>query len=193
MGTRNLTMVVLHGEPRIAQYGQWDGYPSGQGCTALNFLRSADLAVFKEKVGLCRFGSDQEIKALWERYSTPEEGVIGTPVEYLSRDTGAEILRWVYESETGLVLRDSRDFAADSLMCEWAYVIDLDHKTIEVYKGFNQEPLDQGERFANYRLPKDEADLSPGYYPVRHVVTFRLEALPGESEFVELAEPSADE
>ena len=38
MGTRNLTMVIHKEEPKIAQYGQWDGYPSGQGSTALKFL-----------------------------------------------------------------------------------------------------------------------------------------------------------
>lgn len=31
MGTRNPTAVVLDGEYKLAQYGQWDGFPSGQG------------------------------------------------------------------------------------------------------------------------------------------------------------------
>lgn len=31
MGTRNLTCVVLDGEFKVAQYGQWDGYPEGSG------------------------------------------------------------------------------------------------------------------------------------------------------------------
>jgi hypothetical protein len=39
MGTRNLVAVYLDGIHRIAQYGQWDGYPSGQGKTVLSFLR----------------------------------------------------------------------------------------------------------------------------------------------------------
>ena len=38
MGTRNLTVVYVDGEYRVAQYGQWDGYPSGQGMTCLKFL-----------------------------------------------------------------------------------------------------------------------------------------------------------
>ena len=28
MGTRNLTCVFKDGEYKVAQYGQWDGYPS---------------------------------------------------------------------------------------------------------------------------------------------------------------------
>ena len=27
MGTRNLTVVYLDGQYKVAQYGQWDGYP----------------------------------------------------------------------------------------------------------------------------------------------------------------------
>ena len=37
MGTRNLTCVVLDGKYVVSSYGQWDGYPSGQGKTILNF------------------------------------------------------------------------------------------------------------------------------------------------------------
>jgi len=50
MGTRNLTVVIYKGKPCIAQYGQWDGYPQGQGYTILDFLLTADLSVFKDKI-----------------------------------------------------------------------------------------------------------------------------------------------
>lgn len=39
MGTRSLTCVVLDDQFKIAQYGQFDGYPSGQGKTALEIMR----------------------------------------------------------------------------------------------------------------------------------------------------------
>ena len=43
MGTRNLTIVRnKEGIIRVAQYGQWDGYPEGQGITALNFIKNKD-------------------------------------------------------------------------------------------------------------------------------------------------------
>ncbi|MHC5949058.1 hypothetical protein ACVXZ3_04645 [Providencia hangzhouensis] len=39
MGTRHLICVAKDGDYKVAQYGQWDGYPSGQGLTLLTFLR----------------------------------------------------------------------------------------------------------------------------------------------------------
>ena len=33
MGTRHITAVVSEGQFVVAQYGQWDGYPTGQEMT----------------------------------------------------------------------------------------------------------------------------------------------------------------
>src|SRR4051812_8314171 len=38
MGTRHLTRVIVNGQCVISQYGQWDGYPTGQGHTIAKFL-----------------------------------------------------------------------------------------------------------------------------------------------------------
>lgn len=51
MGTRNLTCVVSNERYKVANYGQWDGYPSGLGISLLKFLNEdIDLNKFKEKV-----------------------------------------------------------------------------------------------------------------------------------------------
>lgn len=39
MGTRNLTIVHSNGEYKVAQYGQWDGYPEGLGVQLLKYLK----------------------------------------------------------------------------------------------------------------------------------------------------------
>ena len=57
MGTRNLTIVRnKEGIIRVAQYGQWDGYPEGQGMTALSFIKNKDnLAQLERAIENCRF------------------------------------------------------------------------------------------------------------------------------------------
>ena len=50
MGTRGLTQVILDGEYKISQYGQWDHYPSGAGVEVLDFLRTMDADAFKDKL-----------------------------------------------------------------------------------------------------------------------------------------------
>jgi hypothetical protein len=42
MGTRNLSLCKKDGQIKIAQYGQWDGYPSGQGATILKFCQDKE-------------------------------------------------------------------------------------------------------------------------------------------------------
>lgn len=67
MGTRNLTAVYLDGQYKVAQYGQWDGYPEGQGITVLTFLRDKmDLELFKEALRNSSYIPSEELTALAE-------------------------------------------------------------------------------------------------------------------------------
>lgn len=182
MGTRHLVAVKLDGEYKVAQYGQWDGYPSGQGATVLKFLKTWDRPTFEGKLRAARFLTEEEVDEI--NKTIKEKHLQETwPNRWpeLSRDTGAVILSLVSNAEPGLKLRNSIDFAADSLFCEWAYVLDLDANTLEVFEGFNHQPLAQDERFfgATCKDPDEqkrrEAD---GYYPVRRVACYSLDALP---------------
>ena len=42
MGTRNTMVVTFNGKKVVDQYGQWDGYPTGQGAHILSVLRDGD-------------------------------------------------------------------------------------------------------------------------------------------------------
>ena len=66
MGTRNLSCAYMDGEFKVAQYGQWDGYPEGQGLTILEFLRSTDLNEFKNVLNEVKFVNDDQNKVISE-------------------------------------------------------------------------------------------------------------------------------
>ena len=172
MGTRNLTCVYVDGEYKVAQYGQWDGYPNGQGTTALEFLLDANLDKFTEKVRNLKWITDEECERIdkvkdWTR-KYPE----------LSRDTGAEILEFIDQGVTKV--GNALSFAGSSLFCEWAYVIDLDTNLFEIYQGFNKKRIEEG-RF----LSDDSAlDTEGDYEPVRLLKTYNLDDLPTKNQFL---------
>lgn len=202
MGTRNLTMVISNGETKVAQYGQWDGYPSGQGVTALNFLTNTDLKEFKEKLKSVKFinGTKQKEIDKWLKSIGCENGwmdgeqskLYHQKYPLLTRDNGADILNLIMESEEEINwVTDSSEFAGDSLFCEWAYVIDLDKNTFEVYEGFNSTPLTIDDRFYYLTAEADKENQrrkdygsDSVYYPIKLLKSFDLNNLPFEDEFI---------
>lgn len=188
MGTRNLTLVQLNGAYKIAQYGQWDGYPSGNGLIVLNFLRNHDIERFCDKVKHAHLVTEDELVAYWAELGIDinKEKFVSIEVSdqfaklhpSLNRDMGAEILQYVYEYEGKIDLNNSLDFAKDSLFCEWAYVIDLDKNTFEVYEGFNKTPLTKEDRFYF------DGYFNKEYYPIKVKKTYDLNDLPDEETFL---------
>jgi len=189
MGTRNITMVISEGKIKVAQYGQWDGYPSGQGIRALSFIRSCDAAKFKRSIDKCVFLSSEDIKLLWNEFEPDDEGYVtyenskkfSSKYQQLHRDAGSEVLNLIYDG--AYQLKDDQLFAADGLFCEWGYVIDLDKNTFEVYEGCSKDPLSEQDRFFHMQNGNDE------YAPIKMVRSFDLCNLPTESEFLEIMEP----
>jgi len=61
MGCRNFTGVIVGGKIKVAQYGQWDGYPEGQGKTILNFLKTDfDREKFLKNAKRIRWATEDE-------------------------------------------------------------------------------------------------------------------------------------
>lgn len=191
MGTRNLTAVFLDGEYKVAQYGQWDGYPGGQGLTCLEFLEDLRLPGhrdrFAENLRKCRWITEKEIDGIKARISS---GVIAEWQDVypeLSRGTAAKILQMVYDHPEGMVLKNDISFAADSLFCEWAYVIDLDQNRFEVYKGSNNTPTDETDRFHQFEaIGEANAFGEERYYCVTMLAAYPLDELPDRDTFLAL-------
>ena len=184
----------------MAQYGQWDGYPKGQGSTVLEFLSSMDRPLFEQKVRASRFATAEEqeaalkeigvdvgAEACWLTEEQSEKFNAKFPA--FSRDHGAKVLQLICDSPAGVVLRDSSQFGLESLFCEFAYVIDLDKNVLEYYRGFNTDPAADIGRFAALK-PEDYVgaesyDKKRTYQPVRLVKTYPLDALPTVQQLID--------
>lgn len=68
-------------------------------------------------------------------------------------------------------------------------MVDMDDEALEVYQGFNKEPLPEGGRFADLREGKPNNE---GYYPVRLLKKIPFADL-NESTMRELEESLRDE
>jgi len=131
MGTRNLTVVKNHhGETKIAQYGQWDGYPSYSGIQALSFLRGkTNVDNLLAKLDNVEFVSDEEVDTLYKQYESTdwENKDFLNAYPGLHRDTGILILGIVANSNGVIKTVDNTEFANDSLFCEGIYEVDFRH------------------------------------------------------------------
>ena len=138
MGTRNLTIVKdKAGTTRIAQYGQWDGYPSYSGIQALEFLRDeGNQALLHAKLDLVQFVGDEEVDTLYKQYESTdwENKDFLNAYPGLHRDTGIGILAVVANAITPIKTVDNTEFANDKLFCEGIYEVDFStNKFISIY------------------------------------------------------------
>jgi hypothetical protein len=138
MGTRNLTVVKNKaGQTKIAQYGQWDGYPSYSGIQALEFLRNKDWqALLQSKLDLVEFVGDEEVDTLYKQYESTdwENKDFLNAYPGLHRDTGIGILAVVASATAPIKSVDNTEFAKDELFCEGVYEVDFStNKFITVY------------------------------------------------------------
>ena len=151
MGTRGLTVVLdKDSNIKIAQYGQWDHYPIGQGWDAMEFARNKEnLNKLSSNLDKCKFIDQHELDDLLLKFT--EEGRMMTDEESdlflstypsLTRDTGAKILDVVANATDTVPLVDSTDFANDTLFCEGVYTINFSTNTFTAWYNGIQKTYD---------------------------------------------------
>ena len=185
MGTRNITAVFHEGKYKLAQYGQWDGSPEVQGVTCLEFVKKIVCNCCLENF----VKNLDKIRLLKESDPNPTQEESDWSKEYWTRDNGAKILQKIFDCQEPekIIVKDEIKFCGDSFMCEWSYVIDLDRKFLEVYKGFNKKPLSSQDRFFPFKNEKFEP-----YQPVRKIIEFSFSDLPSGNDFIELCSKAND-
>lgn len=202
MGTRHSILVQIDNEYKIAQYGQWDGYPGGQGLKVLAFCHKMASnpgfqLKFENNLRLTQQISLEELKEAWiDVGANPNSDFVDIKTSrafsekypHLSRDCGANILDLVAEGKARKINRDE-NFVYDSLFCEWAYVIDLDKNTLEVYSGFNEIDPPVNARFGDPAKTEGKE-----YKAVDMIKQYNLSNLPDIDTFLsDLEEEEEDE
>jgi hypothetical protein len=125
MGTRGLTKVVYKNQVIVAQYGQWDHYPEGQGVTLFHTLQDPEnVKNFIKKIPQIYYPSDEQLDVIYKSVTgdNPDE-----QVPSLTRNTGGEIFRVIanWDDSPIPIVRDEA-FEKDELFCEGVYTINLD-------------------------------------------------------------------
>lgn len=156
MGTRNLTMVInQEGEKKVAQYGQWGGYPSCVGVGVLKFLKDKDVfKKFKANLSKVRFldeeGVDKEFIESYNKNAPQWSNEPDNRTEeqkrwfstYCTRDLAEKVLTNIANStDEEIILIDRENTAKGNGGVEYSYVINLKENTLGVYGHIDQEPM----------------------------------------------------
>jgi hypothetical protein len=189
MGTRGFVGFVVDGTEKIT-YNHFDSYPEGLGVDVLAFLTAnvADADKIAEDARRLRPVDENSKPTKAERLrfaKFTDSGVSGGDDWYaILRRTQGDLAAIL---EAG-VYGDAKDFPLDSLFAEWGYLVNLDDRKLEVYRGFQDAPHDKG-RYAK----RQTAGLAEGqprqildntYYPCALVKTYDFDALPKGAQFV---------
>jgi len=202
MGTRNLTCVIKGGDFRIAQYGQWDGYPEAAGRDILEFLNTpGNIDKLRSRVDEVTFVSDEELDRRMQALGIGDSIVCGSEQEklykekfrWVDRDLGRKVLNALVATTGPVDLMDSRTFAQDSLFCEWAYVVDLDRNVLEVYKGFNHDASADAGVFARLQAKELKHNTEDPYYAVVLAKSYSFDNLPTAQVMKEECDPEESE
>lgn len=176
MGTSAMLYIIDRGETRIAALTSTDAYPDGMGADLLQFISNRkNLRMLREALPRC-LPLDQASKDRLIGCRTAESNrYIESHPEYLYMQ-GVHMLRDLISSEGEVRVWNRFD---DRRYDDWAYVIDFDRNTFEVYKGMSGVPVPEGERF------HDPAGAdAKGIHPFKEVAVFDMDDLPSSPEFV---------
>lgn len=184
MGTRSAVGIRVNGKDKL-MYCLFDGYPTSMG-----------KKVFEDSVSMIESWGWDIIKEMAERlkcvnpkkkFSKQQKEQYGKHLGQVSYGDNMYSLLRGLQGELKETMREGiiaqyNSFINDSLMCEWAYILNVDTKTLEIYEGF-QKTRPTKSRYANAK------PSSSGYYACELIREIPL----GESSEVLYHTINADE
>jgi hypothetical protein len=174
MSTRGILGVRVNGVDKLT-YNLSDSYPSWLGKNVVELCRElsrqqlwADVKIRAEK--LQSVPDTEPTPEEIERYSRFLDTNVstGSPREWyaLLRGTQGSLAKIL---DSGVYI-SANDFIADSLFCEFGYIVNLDDMTLELYEGYQREKHSKG-RYADLEGNED-------FFPCALVAAHPLDAIP---------------
>lgn len=195
MGTRHHQKVInKRGELKVSQYGQWDGYPDGQGVEILDYLKQGNLDKYQEELDKLHLITDEESKIVDADPKWQEN------YPYMSRDCGSKIHQMIEDGEVKFV--QFIDDEEAKRWCQGFYTIDFQqNKFIAEFNGVIREyslsDLPTDEQFLRQMsdevdetllihevLNQMSADLNEGYYEAIDELMTKLLEVNGVEELL---------
>lgn len=176
MGTRGLFGFLCDNRLKM-MYNHFDSYPSHLGVEAIRAIQRINLQLAKTRINNIRlithdYELNQDDINKHKKFANTNVSTHDLTEPYcLLRKLQGNFLAYL-NGEADLMI-DSLDFARDSLFCEWAWIINLDDKILEVYRGFQHNKHNCG-RFAMF-APLCLDRRPNQYYPIKLIrtITFK--------------------
>lgn len=193
MSTRGFVGFVVDGVEKI-QYVHSDAYPGGVGEDVLSWLRG----VAKNDALDAVVAQARALRVVtYGTRATPDDVArLATYADYAvgsgERNDWYCLLRGTQGYldlvlEAGVV-EDASEFPLNSASAEWGYLVNLDDREFEVYRGCQYEAHRSG-RFALRRPSRNPR----GARPVRLAASWPLANLPDVAEFLAALRPASNE
>jgi len=171
MSTRGCYGFRKNGIDKLT-YNHYDSYPSGLGRIILEFCKETSLDEMNEiydKLILVD-GGVKPTKEQIEECKQYYDGNVGSRTVddwyCLLRNAQGDLNAY----KNGLrYMMEYGDFIKNSLFCEYAYIINLDTKKMEFWKGFQHKP-NPNNRYGT----KPRNGYKDDYYPCKMVATYSL-------------------
>lgn len=186
MGNRGAYGFRVNDEDKVT-YNHWDSYPKWLGRNVMNYIASTPIDEMRRIAGdiVLVDGASKPSPELIEQYRHYADLNVSNQ-RYddwycLFRNSQGEL--HPYNRDLRHMV-DGSGFLADSLLCQWAYIVNLDNEKLEVYRGLNRDPHAAG-RYAELALPDNygyQGVTLRREIPVKHVKKEILEDLVKELE-----------
>ena len=191
MSTRGALGFRSNGIDKVS-YNHFDSYPSNLGMNVVDFI-ARGLSKDASFIDTLRKRVDK-IKLVDEDMTVPSDqldkciklglydGSVGQsiggkpePIRYYQALRGAQ--GDLSKSLKVGLMNDSSSFLGDSLMCEYAYILNLDTSELEFYIGFNRDENAPG-RYTKLSM----TDHAEPYYGVRLAATYKMDSTFNQNE-----------